>query len=229
MNFMDIPAPGIVASQDMDGPSLEAAVKFVDELISLRVLCPPSTPNQICNVFPLFLVMKPNQPDQYRTIADGKQGGQNDVCVADPCHMTSPDHILPFLYKGGVSATLDLSKYFHMFLTREAEHRFMGLIHPRTGKKYVYRTLPMGTRNSPGASGRFGAAFIRAVMDSSDLFKGSPIDNSVQQYFVNRIYHPTHGEGRVLIGSDGLPVVLIWLHVDDILIHAPTLKKWRLL
>ena len=83
----------------------------------------------------------------------------------------------------------------------------------------------MGTRNSPGASGRFGAAFLRMVIDTSDLFKGTAVDNSLQQYFSHKVYHPTYGEGRVLIGSDGLPVVLIWIHVDDILIHAPTLSK----
>ena len=225
MNFMAVPTPGISENQDMDGPTLEAAIKFVDELISLRVLCIPPPSTIILNTFPLFLVIKPHQIGQYRTIADGKQGGQNNSCVADPCHMTSPDHILPYLYKGGHSATLDLSKYFHMFLTLEEEHKYMGLTHPGTGQVYIYRTLPMGTRNSPGASGRFGAAFIRMVLDNTDLFGGTPRDNSLQQYFVEKVTHPTLGDGRVLIGTDGLPAVLIWLHVDDILIHASTREK----
>ena len=34
-----------------------------------------------------------------------------------------------------------------------------------------------------------------------------------------------YGEGRILFSSDGLPVVLIWMHVDDIFIHGPTLAK----
>ena len=29
----------------------------------------------------------------------------------------------------------------------------------------------------------------------------------------------------MLIGSDGLPAVLLWLHVDDLLIDAPTMGK----
>ena len=103
----------------------------------------------------------------------------------------------------------------------------MGLIHPKTGKLYVYGTLPMGTRNSPGASGRFGAAFIRMILETSPLFQGKAVDNSIQQYFTKTVYHPTLGEGRVLMGSDGLPVVLIWLHVDDIFIHSPTLDKLK--
>ena len=225
MNFMEIPKPGKVPNQDLKGPALAAAIQFVDELIALKVLCLPPSSVQIFNSFPLFLVPKPGQPGQFRTIADGKSGGQNEVCVADPCLMTNPECILPRMYTNGFSATLDLSKYFHMFLTDPSEHQYMGLEHPGTGLTYIYRTLPMGTRNSPGASGRFGAAFLRTVMDSSDLFHGHPVDNSLQQYFSKSITHPTHGEGRVLIGSDGLPVVLIWIHVDDILIHAPTLRK----
>ena len=99
--------------------------------------------------------------------------------VADPCHMTSPDYILPYLYSNGWSATLDLSKYFHMFLTRAREHKYMSLEHPSTGAMYVYRTLPMGTRNSPGSSGKFGVAFIRLVIDTSDLFQGIPMNFSI--------------------------------------------------
>ena len=225
MNFMESPVPEKIPNSKMDTELLAAAIVFVDELISLKVLIP--YPDElILNTFPLFLVPKPYQAGQYRTIADGKSGGQNDVCVADPCHMTSPDHILPYLYRNGFSATLDLSKYFHMFLTKPEEHKYMGITHPGTGAMHVFRTFAMGTRNSPGASGRFGAALIRIIMDTSDLFKGVVVDNSIQQYFSRKVHHPKYGEGRILIGVvDGLPVVLLWLHVDDLLIHAPTRAK----
>ena len=226
MNFMVEPTPGLTPNQDLEGAELKVAKEFVDELIKLRVLIPPPPLCVVVNTFPLFLVPKPGQPGQYRTIADGKKGGQNEACIADPCHMTSPDHILSYLYKNGFSCTLDLSKYFHMFLTHPSEHKYMGLKHPGTGKTYVYRTLPMGTRNSPGASGKFGAAFIRMLMETSELFDGTPVDASVQQHFLQGgVSHPIYGEGRVLIGKDGLPAVLLWLHVDDILIHAPSLEK----
>ena len=225
MNFMEAPTPGLVPNQELKGVELKEAVNFVNELIELKVLRPPPSILQLLNNFPLFLVPKPGQPGQFRTIADGKAGGQNEVCIADPCHMTSPDHILPYLYPGGYSASLDLSKYFHMFLTHPKEHQYLGLLHPETLKEYIYATLPMGTRNSPGAFGRFGAAFLRVVMDTSDLFQGNPVDNSLQQYFCHKISNPKYGEGRVLIGADGLPAVLIWLHVDDLLIHASTLSK----
>ena len=74
--------------------------------------------------------------------------------------MTSPDQILPHLYTGGWSGIVDASKYFHMFKTRKDEQKYFGLVHPSTNEMYVYNTFPMGTRNSPGASGRFGSAFI---------------------------------------------------------------------
>ena len=90
---------------------------------------------------------------------------------------------------------------------------------------YVYNTFPMGTRNSPGASGRFGAAFLRYVVDKFPVFQGTPVDNSPITYFRKTVYHPEYGEGRVLIGSDGEPVVLVWIHVDDILIHGPSFEK----
>lgn len=86
---------------------------------------------------------------------------------------------------------------------------------------YVYQTLPKVTPNSSEALDHFVTAFIRLFMDGSGLFKGTSIDNSVQQYFTEKVYHRTHGEGKGLIGYDGLSVDLIWLHVDDTFINDP--------
>jgi hypothetical protein len=38
-------------------------------------------------------------------------------------------------------------------------------------------------------------------------------------------FDPKLGIGRVLTVSDGPPVCLIWIHVDDILLHGPTRSK----
>ena len=92
MNFMDTPTPVITASKDLK----VAAIKFVDGLISLNVLCCPPPSITVVNIFPLFLVPKPGQAGEFCTIANGKQGVQNDVCVADPYYMKSPDHILSY-------------------------------------------------------------------------------------------------------------------------------------
>ena len=130
------------------------------------------------STFPLFVVEKPGQEGEYRCIADGKAGGQNDCSAPDPVHLPQVDDILPFLIPGGWSAVIDASKFFHMFVTKKGEQKFMGLIHPITGVLYVYERLPMGTSNSLAIAGRFGAAFIRLVMESVEYFQGNPKENT---------------------------------------------------
>ena len=104
-----------------------------------------------------------------------------------------------------------------MFPTRADEQKYLGLIHPGSGIMHVYDTLPMGTRNLSGTSGRFGAAFLLQIRESYPLFQGIPQDNSFHSSFQNSPGHPNYGTGRV--------VVLLWMHMDDILIHAPTQKN----
>ena len=160
MNFMDTPVPVLTPNQELTGKPLEAAIAFTDELVELGVLSLAKGHHEVVNNFPLFFIEKLGQPGQYRGIADGKTGGQNDVCVGDTCQMTCPEHILPHLYTNGWSGLVDASKFFYMFNTRNDEKKHLDLIHPMDQTLYVYGTLPMGTRNSPGASGRFGAAFF---------------------------------------------------------------------
>ena len=108
-------------------------MEFVDELKSLGVLKSAKEHGvTLENNFPMFLVPKPNSPGEYRVIADGKGGHQNDACVVDPCCMTSPSHILPHMYCDGYSSSTDYSKYFHIFRTIPKERLYLGLIHPIT-------------------------------------------------------------------------------------------------
>ena len=226
MNFMEVPEPGFVPNQEMDEHELHIADGFFEELISLGILKDAEEHGiSVTNNFPLFLVPKAGQPGKYRCIADGKRGGQNAACVNDPCHMTSPGHILPHLYTGGWSASIDFSKYFHMFKTLPSEYQFFGIVHPVTGRVYFYSRYPMGTRQSPAGSGRFGASFIRILLDTCPLFQGRPVDNTFQNFICHQVFDAKLGEGRVLIGSDGLPALLVWLHVDDLLLHGPTYSK----
>ena len=39
------------------------------------------------------------------------------------------------------------------------------------------------------------------------------------------MYHPEYGDGRALVGTDSIPIVIVWIHVDDILAHRPTFAK----
>ena len=113
---------------------------------------------------PMSLVPKPNQSGGYRVIADGKGGHQNNACVVDPCCMSSPSNILTHIYCDGYSASTDYSKYFHMFHTVPKERLYQDLIHPVTGEHIYYDWSPMGTRNNPAVSGRFGLSFLAVTL-----------------------------------------------------------------
>jgi hypothetical protein len=140
--------------------------------------------------------------------------------------MSHPDDILPFLYPEGYSAVVDASKYFHMFPTRKDERKYLGIVHPITDETLCYLRLPMGTRNSPSASGRFGALFMRLMISESEDFQGDPKPNDFSsKWMADETFDPKMGVGRVEIGKDGLPKVQAWIHVDDILLHGPTYEK----
>lgn len=225
MNFLSQPPVGIKPNVPMNDAERATAVKFVDELCSLGVLEPEPFPGNVVNTCPLFLVPKPGQPGQYRCIADMKKGGQNSCVGADPVQMTSSADILPRLYRGGYSATLDIAKYFHIFPTVEDERPYLGCIHPVTGEMKRYATLPMGAGNSPGASARFGAVFLRLVTTTLPAFQGHPMRNDIASGFAGLGFDPGLGIGRILLGPDGLPACILWIHVDDLLVHGPTLAK----
>jgi hypothetical protein len=109
-----------------------------------------------------------------------------------------------------------------MFLTVDEERQLMGLIHPDTGYFYWYTRLPMGSSNSPAVSGRFGAAFIRLTFQEVEETQGDVLINDWKVALEGDEFDPKLGIGRVLIGSDGLPACLIWIHVDDIFLHEST-------
>jgi hypothetical protein len=101
----------------------------------------------------------------------------------------------------------------------------MGLIHPDPGDHYWYTRLPMGSSNYPAVSGRFGAAFLRLVFQEVKEIQGEVLNNDWKVALEGDGFDPKLGIGRVLIGSDGLPVCLIWIHVDDIFLQRPTRAK----
>jgi hypothetical protein len=224
MNFLKTPPSGLIANTTMSEEELPTAVKFVEELIALGVVGPHDEP--IVNNCPLFIVEKAGQAGQWRCIADGKRGLINDCCASDPVLMSHPDDILPFLYPGGFTAIVDASKYFHMFCTKPSERKHLGLTHPLNGDTMCYLRLPMGTRNSPGASGHFGASFVRLLIAESEDFRGQPKANDfTSKWMDDETFDPDIGVGRVDISMDGLPKILVWIHVDDIMIHGPTQEK----
>jgi hypothetical protein len=84
----------------------------------------------------------------------------------------------------------------------------------------------MGSANSPAIAGRLGASFLRKLRERFPVFKGTPTDNTWWSQMERRGHDPTLGHGRVLVSDeDGLRACLMWVHVDDFFVHAPTKAK----
>ena len=65
MNFLRPPPPHLLPNAEMDESGLEAARKFVDELILLGVFREIDEGMKVLSNAPLFVVPKPGQPGQW--------------------------------------------------------------------------------------------------------------------------------------------------------------------
>lgn len=72
MIFIDTPPSDRVPNYNIENAALPTGIKFVDEIIALKVLSLSHHVIIITDTFHLFLNHKPDQPDQYCTIIDGK-------------------------------------------------------------------------------------------------------------------------------------------------------------
>ena len=224
--FLTKPTPTILPNAEMDESGLSAATEFVEELIQLGVLREGEGIEVLSNA-PLFVVAKAGQPGQWRVIADMKKGGQNDAIGADPCFLPRANHILEELYTGGYSAVVDLSKYFYNYQTHPEDRPYLGMIHPITGVMWVYHGLPMGSSNSPAASGRGGNAFLRKLRQTFETFQGRGRANCYFSSITKLGYNPRLGYGYILKNDKYGVAVKIWGFVDDFFIHGLTLKAVR--
>jgi hypothetical protein len=121
MNFLKQPAPGIHPNSEMSEEALVVATEFVEELLLLGALQPCPADDPLVATAPIFCVPKPGQSGQWRIIADMKSGGQNDSIAADPVYFPRVSTILPHMYSGGWSSTVDASKFFYQFKTLVSE------------------------------------------------------------------------------------------------------------
>jgi hypothetical protein len=118
---------------------------------------------------------------------------------------------------------VNASKFLYQFRTHAADRKYLGLLHPGTNLMYQYRGMPMGSGNSPALAGRYGTAFMCLLKRRCSLFQGSPSENTWRLAFqMENVYDGKVGQGLVYYGNDNLPVVLIWVHCDNFLIHEPT-------
>ena len=231
MNFLHAPKVSIMPNSKMDPDQTSIATEFFDELVTIGALEISPQDDPIIGNAPLFCIPKAGQPGQWRVLANMKEGLQNDAIGNEPVYLPRVSTILPYLYSNGWSATVDASKFFYQFPTVVLERKYLGCIHPLTGLHYRYRGLPMGAGNSPAIAGRMGAAVLRLLIERHpELFQGEPTDQTWHTTTTTSesdgADHGRYGHGRALINSDdGLPAVLLWVHVDDFLIHGPTYVK----
>jgi hypothetical protein len=74
-------------------------------------------------------------------------------------------------------------------------------------------------------SGRFGAAFLRLICQEVEEMQGEVFINDWKVALEGCRFDPKLGIGQVLIRYGGLPVCLIWIHVDYIFLQGPTRAK----
>jgi hypothetical protein len=83
----------------------------------------------------------------------------------------------------------------------------------------------MGTTNSPPIACRTNNSALRQLVVECDLFSGTPQLNTWGEALKSDQDDGQNGHGRVMMGADGLPAVLIFCIVDDYFIHGPTKSK----
>jgi hypothetical protein len=78
----------------------------------------------------------------------------------------------------------------------------------------------MGTRNFPGATGRFGNAFIHMLVEGCPRFQGTARQKAFLCRLAGEAFDPTLGTGCIESTNHGRPTCKVWIHVNDILLHG---------
>ena len=223
MNFLVQPPTGILDNAEMNDEQTQIAAEFVNELLALGIFGDHKLGEPILRNAPMFVVPKVGQPGQWWVIADILSRGQNQCIGLEPTILPRLNMIMDQLYTGGWSAVSDASKFFWNFLTHPKDQSYLGVLHPITMTLHRYLGLPMGSSNSPPLTGRYGLAFVRKVHKTSNIFQGNPQANCWWTSMMGTGYDPNKGYGLIFLrkNNQGLPA-LIWVFVDNFLIHAPT-------
>ena len=92
-----------------------------------------------------------------------------------------------------------------------------------------WHSLPMGSSNSPACACRHGMSFLRLLRRRLRR-RGDTHTNTWRDGFLRGSLNGQVGYGFVELDKHGNPAVLVWVHVDDFLLHAPTLHliNWAL-
>jgi len=201
----------------------KVAAEFVEELIQLGVVEEVLENESLLMNGPLSVIPKPNQPGQFRVISDMRRGGQNKYIGTDPVNNPSMMDILNSLTPGGYMAIVDVAKEFYHFQLREQDRNYAGILHPQSGKHFRYRGCPMGSSSSPGIANR-GISTIMLEYREAKQEQCTLLLNDPLGPLYNQKYHPHLAEGMIHMNKE-LPLPIIWIQVDDFLIHAATLEQ----
>ena len=96
--FMPPPLQHTQANAPMNKDMQNAAMDFIDKLISLNIVRTAIEGRKILTNAPMFVVDKPNQPGQWRIIVDMLKRGQNAYIAQDPVFLPRVAHILDLIY-----------------------------------------------------------------------------------------------------------------------------------
>ena len=66
---------------------------------------------------------------------------------------------------------------------------------------------------------------MRTVLKGHPSYQGQPQQNDFASDLQGTQYNANLGTGRAEVGHDGQGVNLLFMHVDDIFLHGPTLEK----
>jgi hypothetical protein len=223
LGFLIPPSGELALNGKFTPEEREVAGRFIDELKELGVII--AATEELKANRPLFCVDKSYDSDLKRCIASCKGGGQNACMGKDPVYLVQKKTMLWRMYAGGWTGIADASKQFRTFPTHPEERKYLGCIHPVTDEKLVYAGLPMGATNSLPIVCKINNLALQQLCEECELFSGTPEINTWSEALRMGSYERRNGHGRILIGSDGLPAVIIFCIVDDYFIHGPTTKK----
>jgi hypothetical protein len=101
MHFLRDPIACIHPNLAMTPDQARVGGAFLDKLWELGIAAEQPANDPVLTTAPLFCVPKPHQLNEWRVIANMKEGGQNECVGTDPVYLNRPTHILEQMYARG--------------------------------------------------------------------------------------------------------------------------------
>jgi hypothetical protein len=115
--------------------------------------------------------------------------------------------------------------FFSRVLDCERRAQIYGLNTPRYWRPLLVYTFAHGSIQFPCSISQIGGAFLRLVYQEMEEMQGEVQINVWREALEGGGFEARLGIGRFLVGSDGLPCCLIWIHVADFILHGLSRAK----